>query len=298
MKIIRGIEQTALKVVDYGPEGVGKTTLASHFPSPVILDTEDGARQIDCAKVKCPDWKTLYGAMIELGGNLNGFQTVVVDSVDWAEALLKKHLEVQLGKPVDDLPYGRGYGVLAEAFSKFLDAADVLVDRGLHVVLVGHSTVKRCTPPDSEEGYDRYELKLSKQVGPLVKEWADLMLFANYKTRIVEGKDGKNRGRGGKDRMLYTERCAAWDAKNRFGLPSEMPMSIDSISHLWATSKPKWTDRVKAAATVEDLGKIADEADEAVSRGELTDDQAAKLRKMIDARHNEIEPADAEAANA
>lgn len=293
MKIVRGIEQSPVKSVLYGPEAVGKTTFASKFPAAVILDTEDGARQIDAAKVKCGDWMTLMGAMVELGGNAQGFQTVVIDSVDWAETLLRKHLETKLGKPVDDLPYGRGYGVLAEAFAKFLDAADVLVDRGLHVVLVGHSTVKRFTPPDTEEGYDRYELKLSKQVGPLVKEWADLILFANYKTRVVEGDDGKKRGKGGKERVMYAERTAAFDAKNRFGLTAELPMNIEQIAHLWAsppTPKAGWMDRVKAATTVEELGAVGDEAAEALSSGDLSEAQHEKLRKMIDKRHDELQP--------
>jgi hypothetical protein len=289
MKIISGVEQSALKVVVYGPEGVGKTTIASQFPRPLLLDTEDGARQIDCDKVKCVDWMTLQGAMVELASPSHGYQTVVIDSVDWAEQLLKKHLEVKLGKPVDDLPYGRGYGVIAEAFSKILDAADVLVDRGINVVLVGHSTIKRCTPPDADEGYDRYELKLSKQVGPLVKEWADAILFANYKTRVVEGQDGKARGRGGKDRFLYAERCAAWDAKNRFGLPAEMPMAIDSVAHLWA-SRQGWMDRVAGAATDAELSAIAADADEARSDGRLSESQHAKLRRLIDSKLGQIHP--------
>lgn len=292
MKIIRGIEQSPIKAVIYGPEAVGKTTLAAAFPSPVILDTEDGAKRIDVAKSKCPDWKTLMGSMIELGGDAQGFKTVIVDSVDWAESLLKKKLEGDLRKPVDDLPYGRGYGVLAEAFAALLNAANVLVNRGLHVVLVGHSHVKRFTPPDVDEGYERFELKLSKQIGPLVKEWADLILFANYKTKVVEGADGKNRGKGGKERVMYAERCAAWDAKNRFGLAPELPMTIDAISHLWS-SKPGWLDRVKAADTAEALESIAAEAGIAMETGQLSEQQHAKLASLIESRRSEFIPEEA-----
>ena len=34
MQIITGVQKTALKVVIYGPEGIGKSTFASQFPRP------------------------------------------------------------------------------------------------------------------------------------------------------------------------------------------------------------------------------------------------------------------------
>jgi hypothetical protein len=34
-------------------------------------------------------------------------------------------------------------------------------------------------------------------VGPLFKEWADALLFCNYRTRLVEGADGRTRAKGG-----------------------------------------------------------------------------------------------------
>ena len=38
--ITKGKVETAKKVVIYGPEGIGKSTLASCFPDPVFIDTE------------------------------------------------------------------------------------------------------------------------------------------------------------------------------------------------------------------------------------------------------------------
>lgn len=51
-----------------------------------------------------------------------------------------------------------------------------------------------------------------------------------------------------------------------------------------------WLERVNEAATVDELGAIGDEADEAVSAGELTPTQRARLDKQIAARHQQIEP--------
>jgi hypothetical protein len=51
-----------------------------------------------------------------------------------------------------------------------------------------------------------------------------------------------------------------------------------------------WLERVNEAATVDELGTIADEADEAVSTGDLSPTQRARLDKQIAIRHQQLEP--------
>lgn len=300
MKIVRGIRQTAKRIVLHGVEGIGKSTLASQFPEAVILDTEDGTNHIDVARVRCDDWATLEGSMHELARDPQGFRTVVIDSIDWAERHLIDHLLAKANKrSIEDFGFGKGYTMVAEAMGRLLTVADMLIDRGLNVALVGHTTVKRTSPPDLDEGYDRFELKLTKQSGPLVKEWADCILFANYRTKVVEGTDGRMKARGGKERVLHTERAAAWDAKNRFGLPAELPMSIEALSPLFAGQPAevplydRIADYIGKAASVRTLGTIGDKVDGYLSSGEITADQERKLRALIGARHDELEPAEA-----
>jgi len=297
LKIIRGVEPAAVRATLYGTEGIGKTTLAAQFPNPLILDTEEGSKRIDCAKVKCSDWRSLTAALIELGGNAQGFQTVVIDSIDWAEQLAIEEIKRTEGKHPDDIPYGRGTGMIADKIGSLLRQLNVIAGAGVNVLLVGHSTVKRCSPPDMEEGYDRFELKLRPKTAAIVKEWCDALLFANYKMRIVEGTDGKNRGKGGKERKIYAERCAAWDAKNRYGLAAELPMTIEALAPLFdgpppASAEPRkgWLQRVNEATTVEQLGQIADDADVAVSSGDLSPTQRDRLDAQIKARHDQLEP--------
>ena len=295
IKIERGVSRGAVRTTLYGTEGIGKTTLAARWPNPVILDTEDGTRQIDCARVRCPDWITLHGALVELGGDPQGFETVVVDSVDWAERLIiEAMLKRDDKKSIEDYGFGKGFVKLAEQFGKLLSLLDGMIDRGVHVVLVGHSVVKRQTPPDMDEGFDRFELKLSKQVGPLVKEWSDLLLFANYRTTLVEGTDGRTRAKGGKERVIHAERCAAWDAKNRFGLPASMPMEWESIGHLFPAN-PKANVQeiagyIRAAKDLRALGNMVTRLDTMLSEGQITDDQWGELTDLADARHDELDP--------
>lgn len=54
-----------------------------------------------------------------------------------------------------------------------------------------------------------------------------MVLFANYKT-IVTKIEGKNKVQGG-SRVMYTSHHPCWDAKNRYGLPDEIPMDYEAI---------------------------------------------------------------------
>jgi len=302
LNITRGKQATASRVVIYGTEGIGKSTLGAQFPKPLILDTEEGTHHLDVARVACHDWVTLEGAMLELGRDRQGFETVVIDSADWAERHLIDHLLRKSGKrSIEDFGFGKGYTMLAESFTKLLASADALVRTGLHVVFVAHSQVKRTSPPDQEEGYDRYELKLTKQTGPLLREWADALLFCNYRLKVVEGADGRMKARGGKERLIYAERSAAWDAKNRYGLAAELPMAIDSLAPLFAgtpapaaqkpaAKKKTLRERIAEADSVQALGDIGDVIAEQESAGKLNSEQVATLMGLINAKHAELDP--------
>jgi hypothetical protein len=172
-----------------------------------------------------------------------------------------------------------------------LTQCDALIGVGLNVVFVAHSKVQRTSPPDMADGFDRYELKLTKQTAPLLKEWCDLLAFCNYKTAVTEGSDGRKKATGGKRRLMHLERAAAWDAKNRYGLDAELPMTIESLAPIFAepAKRPGWRDRVAAATTVEELGRIGDDADQAVSNGRLSPAQREQLDAAINERHAAIE---------
>ena len=88
------------------------------------------------------------------------------------------------------------------------------------MVLTAHAQIKKFEQPDELGAYDRWELKLEKKTAPLTKEWADMVLFANYKTMVVNvdnqgAAKGKNKAQGGQ-RVMFTTHHPAWDAKNRY----------------------------------------------------------------------------------
>lgn len=244
MILDRGRKSVALKVVVYGPEGIGKSTFASMFPRPVFIDTEGSTSHMDVTRTPKPlSWTELNLQVDYFIQNPQELGTLVIDTADWAEKLCTEQLcSVKNVGGIEDFGYGKGYIYQVEDFGKFLNLLDKLRERGVHVVLNCHATMRKFEQPDEMGAYDRWELKLAKKVAPLVKEWADMILFANYKTTVVNvdgqgATKGKNKVTGGR-RVMYASHHPCWDAKNRFGLPDEMPFEYGQIAHLITDLQP------------------------------------------------------------
>lgn len=242
MNISRGPVKTAIRVCIYGVEGVGKTTFASNFPGVVFIDTEGSTKHMDVARFDPPE---NLGAVLDqlnyIVGNPDKIGTVVIDTVDWLERLLFKAVcEEKKIQNIEDIGYGKGYVYAKQKLQGLLDVLDLIIQQGVHVVLVCHSMIRKFELPDEMGSYDRYTLKLNeKNIAPIIKEWVDMLLFVNYKTDIVTGTDGKTKkGKGGQKRVMYANHNACWDAKNRFGLPDEMPFDYAQIAHLFGEAQP------------------------------------------------------------
>jgi len=239
MEFSRGVKQEPQRIVLYGPEGIGKTTLASRMPSPVFIDVEGSTADLDVARTPVPSsWKALVDMVAKFASDHHGFGTLVIDTADWAEKLCISHVCAAnhltgLGGQDD---YGRSYNMLETEWCRFLDALSRVAASGMHVCLLAHAGIKNFRQPDMADSYQRWELKMEKKTAAATKEWARTVLFLNYKTYIVEDK-GKKRGTGG-HRVMYTSHNPAWDAKNRAGLPDEMRLDYAEIAKLFTASAP------------------------------------------------------------
>lgn len=229
----------AVKFVFYGPEGIGKSTLASQLPSPLFIDTEGSTDHMNVVRYPRPQsWDALLG-MVEDAGTLK-IKTLVIDTADWAERLCTDALCAAKGwKGIEDAGYGKGYVYQAEAFGKLLDKLTEIAEKGINVGFCAHAQLRKIEAPEETGAYDHWEMKLAKKIGPMVKEWADLLIFCNYKIMVIKGANPmeKNKVAGGK-RVMYTSHHPIWDAKNRFGLPEELPMSYEAIREVFER-KPK-----------------------------------------------------------
>ena len=262
MNITRGIQSRAQRVVIYGTEGIGKSSLAAQFPNPLFIDTEGSTSNMDVARMDKPtSWTMLMNQIAFVKANPTVCNTLVIDTIDWAETLAIESVCSQHGKKgIEDFGYGNGYVYAKEEMGRFLNKLQELVDIGIHVVLTAHAQIRKFEQLDEEGAYDRYELKLGKktssQTAPIVKEWADMVLFCNYEIVVMTSESKKKKAQGGK-RVMYTTHHPAWDAKNRFGLPEKLPMEYSAISHIFEKKESKTVETV--APQNVSVGKVVNE---------------------------------------
>ena len=257
-EINTGVVKTPLKVIIYGTEGVGKTTLASKFPKPLFIDAENGSGALNVARYPYPtSWQMLMSEVQEFLNNPQGYKTLVIDSIDWAEAKAIEMICASMKvNGIEDIGWSKGYTYLNEEIGRLLNLLTEVINRGVNVVLIAHMVIRTITKPEETGSYDRYELKLKQAKNgnncQLVKVWADLILFCNYREFLVADKTtGKKKATGGKERIMYTEHAATWDAKNRFGLPEVLPLDFEPIAHLFSDNyETKVVEQVKEQPAV------------------------------------------------
>lgn len=229
-----GPQKVPPRICIYGGHGIGKSTLASRFPRPIFISTEDGLDSLDV--VSFPRAKSIADVVQNIKSLLNEeheFLTVVVDSVDWlVEPLIANSVNEQYDEKQQ--AYGKGSLYMAEEFREILQGLDALrLRRGMNVVLIGHASVIKFEDPRSDP-YDRYQPKLPKQCNALLQEWADVLAFAAFKVIIkkteAKGFDSaRTRGTTNGDRLLHLVENPAYAAKNRYGCPDEIDMTIEAL---------------------------------------------------------------------
>lgn len=239
MEITRGVQRGAQRVCIYGPEGIGKTTLAAQFPNPLFIDTEGSTRHIDVARLPDPTSAAQVEQEIHWVADQPTLPclTLVIDTADWLEKLIKQQVMDQLQiKSMEQMSYGKAYVYVWEAFGRMLSACDRIIKRGVNVVFTAHAALRKFEQPDELGAYDRWELKLQNSaksnICAMLKEWADLILFCNYEIHTYKTEDDKVKASGGQ-RVMYTSHHPSWDAKNRHGLPEKLPMDFSGIAHIF-----------------------------------------------------------------
>ena len=239
IKISKGKIKRPLRLVVDGVEGVGKSTFAAQFPDPLFIDLENGTDSMDVMRTQKPEtWEELIQIVREVAADPSVCKTLIVDTGDWAEALCVKYIcRKYKTDGLESFGYGKGYVYLREEFENLLRELDKVIAAGVNVVICAHAQIKKFELPDEAGSFDRYELKMSKNVSPLVREWCDIQLFANFKTYVI-ATENKNhsKGTGGTKRVMYASHTASWDAKNRHGLPDEMELDFKYIAHLFGDS--------------------------------------------------------------
>ena len=223
MKILTGKQKRPQKIVLYGQEGVGKTTLASKLGNCVFWDFENSTCNFEVTRIYVKNYQEL---MVAFELDYSGFDTIVIDTVDIMEQVIiaqicKENKLQALGGQND---FGRSYNLLAGRFAEILERLSVL---NKNLIFICHAKIAPVNRPDSST-YDSWSLKLEKKTNALIKEFSDSILFASY-VPVLTQTGGKNKAVKEK-RILRTEHNQCWEAKNRYNLSAEI--SLDDAAEL------------------------------------------------------------------
>lgn len=222
----------APRVMIYGPHGLGKTTFGAGAPSPIFILTEDGLGKLEIDHFPlATSYADVLDAISSLYSQDHNFQTVVIDSLDWLDSLVWQDINAK--HEAKELAYGKGAVIAADYWRNILDGLSALRDdKSMAVVLIAHTEIKRFDSPETEP-YDRYRPKLQERSSALIQEWCDAVFFCNYRVLTKETEVGFNkevrRGITTGERLMYTTEKPAYLAKNRYGLPDQLPLSWESF---------------------------------------------------------------------
>tara|TARA_R100001086_G_scaffold227718_1_gene146920 strand:+ start:24060 stop:24803 length:744 start_codon:yes stop_codon:yes gene_type:complete len=231
--ILKKARQMPPRITIHGGPAVGKTTLGSSFPKPIIITTEDGMGTIKCDHFPvATNYDDFMENLIQVRDGEHDYKTLVIDSLDWLEKLIHaKYCEVENVKSIEQKGYGKGYVECLAYWRNILAILDECRNKGMIIFLIAHSEIRKQEDPRVEP-FDKYIIKLHRKASDLVSEYSDVIFFATFNLGSVkvQGKGGQLSSKLVKgDRVLYTNDNPAYLAKNRYALPDELPFDWETI---------------------------------------------------------------------
>lgn len=229
-------------------EGFGKTSFGAQCPKPIFIQTrgETGLDTLIQAK-QLPEtphfpeitaWDDFLAAVRGLRDDAHEFKTLVIDTINGAERLCYEFVcrRDYEGDWEKFGAYGKGADTSQADWRDFLALLDELRERRkMTVFVLIHTKIKTFKNPDGPD-YDRWTPDLNEKCWSLTSRWADCVLFGGFETavKVKKGEEKRDKGKAaGAQRVMYTQRSASFDAKNRLGLPEDIDMG-DNAAEAWA----------------------------------------------------------------
>jgi hypothetical protein len=219
----------------YGPPGIGKSTFGSTMPKPIFIQTERGLDQLTVPRFPIVRSLTDYKLQIQaLVNEEHDYETIVVDTIDGLDLLIQEEV-CEEGKCESIEAYGRGYGKgwtrTREIWVKILERLTDMSERW-NILLISHAQIKTITDPMLGTPYDQWKMRVADKSQDVIKQSVDLLLFVNLVHTISKDTPRARKGRAivNDDRQMWTGPTTGIEAKNRFGLPLEMPFTWSALA--------------------------------------------------------------------
>lgn len=282
------------RILIYGIEGVGKSTLGANADKPIFITPEGGAdhlKRIDGVPVDemtgITTWDTVRKAVKDLLKEDHDYKTCVIDSADWLEKICHAKIIGASNKDIIRVNGGYSAGLRdSERMHRELieDLSELRDKRGMNIIVTAHYQVKEVKDPDMMEDYDGYQIKCDERVSSLWREWVEALLFARFKTYINKNDNANKKARaiGDDSRVVYTIKRPAFQAKNRYGLPPEM----DFTENFWNVIKGYIAKGIQKP-NEESLEVVLAEVNELMAKVE-DDSTQAIVKKTIEERKGDV----------
>lgn len=234
-----------LGVVMHGPPGVGKTSFwANHKNIAFVHDPAEPGILDLLAYNEVPEPQQIiqvdtFNELVDVRLE-SGIDLVAFDSLTGIEKLcFTQHCEEYFDGDWSNkgfYSYQQGPRNAAKTdWPRFLESLDAHRNKGVNVVILAHTTIRMEPNPDGPD-YQRYVPAADKAIWEITSRWAQATFFYNY---YVEPKKDKGETRRKVDaqedrRFIYTRYSPAWEAKNRYGLESEID-ATGSASQAYAS---------------------------------------------------------------
>ena len=228
----------APRITVYGKPGIGKSTFAAQFPTPLFLLTEDprldGINAVPTTKTFVEFWDNLKELLA-----LENFpyKTIVIDSVSKLDAQITKHIIDEEGGSKNKVTtlgaacggYGKGYERAQSIHRAVKSQLDRFVDRGVAVVFIAHLAITKYKAPDSDD-YDIYSIIMNHDKSREVYiDDVDAVLFGRLQSFTDTLDSGKNIVKSTEQRILVASVNDVNVAKNRFSMPAQIPMDFNEL---------------------------------------------------------------------
>lgn len=224
----RGRVKKPLFMILYSGPGLGKTSFASTFPDPYFFDFEESTHNIDVNRHRPLEFDEIMQDLKEIRDETEivDFKSLIFDTIDELERLIHKQIAVDKKKDsIDDIGWQKGFGLAVNKWADFISLCREIRDKhNIHFCFLAHSNTTLKSDIENGLSYSRYSMALHRKAADYLFGQVEMVLFAKKDIALKQTADEKVIVKDLDNRIIYTQLSALYDAKNRMGLPAQLPM--------------------------------------------------------------------------